>query len=70
MFFILERIFFSDSWKSDRSGGESQHAQVIFFDCLIGVCLRISCIQPLQFLYVGISCLRGGRAGCRQTAKG
>ena len=58
MFFILERVCFTDSRNIDRPGGQSQQAQVIFLDRLIGIRLRVCSIQPLQFLYIGIMRLR------------
>ena len=48
VFFILQRIFLADAGNIDRAGGQSQKAQVIFFDRLVGICLRICRVQPLD----------------------
>ena len=55
VFFILERIFWTNSGNIDRTGGQPQQAQVIFFDRLVGICLRICRVQPLQSLNIGIN---------------
>jgi len=55
VFFILERLVWTNSGNIDRSGGQPQQAQVILFDRLVGICLRICRIQPLQFLNIGIN---------------
>ncbi len=55
VFFILQRIFLADAGNIDRTGGQPQQAQVIFFDRLVGICLRICRVQPLQFLNIGVN---------------